>query len=559
MNHEDYMTEIESKSEIEKLFSNKKIPLMFEYYGTQDLMTGYELSNLIDNADFFTQLFTTKYSFTIISLDDFILYLLARKYVLMREAIPLIKLEEHKLTVSKIIDTADCALTRTDIGSVIKFIEENIQSLMDDKNDIHGLRENTLSVISKYKSGMSKQTFVALSKTYGYMLLYKYDEFEDIFEENPDLFAVLIEKKNLQEIESYRLSNILSIFAHILNKSNTSLKDIVNGEVDLLFNQINETSTDINDTNLFRLVIIYNEFNQFLIDIRDPRENQFSSLIDKCTLLLNQYLEKNGKVFSCQMPVDEMVNKWKDLQDWQSQLLSITHTYDNINKKLISRFAKYEKIPSKFIDLVTSLTPVDNYYTISCQRSLDIKIDTGGGLVYGICLHTELRQKYFSMLLTALAQISKDICMGHDDLEKYMQLIFTTCNIAFGNLESGSAVLNALCYSIDMLCCAMIENLFRFMFIDEVKDSIYVPFNKTTLGPLLSSREICDTYGEDYIKNISYFLTHVGEKKNIGGNYRNNFAHLLDIGEEQLTPIFASKMLFLLTDVINSTLIILES
>jgi hypothetical protein len=47
------MTEIESKSEIEKLFSNKKIPLMFEYYGTQDLMTGYELSNLIDNADFF--------------------------------------------------------------------------------------------------------------------------------------------------------------------------------------------------------------------------------------------------------------------------------------------------------------------------------------------------------------------------------------------------------------------------------------------------------------------------------------------------------------------------
>jgi hypothetical protein len=30
MNHEDYMTEIESKSEIEKLFSNKKIPLMFE-------------------------------------------------------------------------------------------------------------------------------------------------------------------------------------------------------------------------------------------------------------------------------------------------------------------------------------------------------------------------------------------------------------------------------------------------------------------------------------------------------------------------------------------------
>lgn len=113
--------------------------------------------------------------------------------------------------------------------------------------------------------------------------------------------------------------------------------------------------------------------------------------------------------------------------------------------------------------------------------------------------------------------------------------------------------LSPLCYGAAMFICALVEKLLRTFYIYLLKDKMYVPLSSATLGTLLSSnnQEMLTIFGEDHLKNLSFFFSTIGDKK-IGMNYRNSLAHWVGVKDRDLNSMLVAKLFYLYTDIINT-------
>ena len=68
-------------------------------------------------------------------------------------------------------------------------------------------------------------------------------------------------------------------------------------------------------------------------------------------------------------------------------------------------------------------------------------------------------------------------------------------------------------------------------------------------------KKLADAFGVDHVRTLAYFLTGTQGIK-LGRNYRNSLVHW-SAGMEpgDMTPILASSMLWMFTDILNSVLI----
>lgn len=113
--------------------------------------------------------------------------------------------------------------------------------------------------------------------------------------------------------------------------------------------------------------------------------------------------------------------------------------------------------------------------------------------------------------------------------------------------------LSPFCYGAGMFICAMIEKILRILYVYFLKNGMYVPSTSATLGSLLSpnSQDMIKIFGEDHLKNLSYFLCTAGDKK-VGWNIRNTLAHWVDMKSENINSILVAKVFYLYTDIINT-------
>ena len=80
------------------------------YYGEQDLATRIEINNIIGNFDLFGELYSRFPLTKINTMDQFYLYMFSQKIVLIREMVPFIINDEHKQTLTVLIDNAEKTL-----------------------------------------------------------------------------------------------------------------------------------------------------------------------------------------------------------------------------------------------------------------------------------------------------------------------------------------------------------------------------------------------------------------------------------------------------------------
>ena len=534
---------------------DRNIHIATRYYGPNDLATGWEIRGIVDNQDLFSELYSQYPLKTLNTLDDYILFLYSRKFSVMSDILPLLLQDDHKRIISKLVDDALAAVESVSNGNLIRYINNHVEMIFEAENSNPDIRYSTLEIIASFANGVSEEVYRYLCDKYGYLLIDRFDSFEKVFEKYPHLFSGLFPTGSLDEIEGFRFETILNIFAHVLNKGSSNLKETVERILPTLCSEAKKLA----DEKEYRAVMSNErtiaKLYSFLKTIRHPEANEFYALHKKVSKQLEDGLEENGQLFSYEIPVSAIIDRYKRQEKWEIRLLSITHDGERTEKSFLlkSRLSKDEKIKSSLIDLVSTNIPTDDFYTMSRQQMLSLISSIGEGTLWGITRDEKLFSDYLSMLLSAISFISEALKCEDEKLKDDLIVLGNMLNLVVSNYDKGEDVLIPFCYSACMFLCALSEKLLRVTYIAMIDGKKYIPIDKVTLGQLLNkdNSELTSIFGEIHINNLAFFLSQVGEKR-IGYDYRNSLAHWKDIEPKDVRPQLVLRLLYLFTDILNT-------
>lgn len=540
---------------LQDLLQSKNIVISLHNYGPQDLGTDWEVKSIIENPDVFDDLYS-QYPLTgLFCLDDYYLYLLSRKFAGMREVIPELLQDAHKSIISKLSNDAEKALSVVENGDVIKFINGNIQDIFDKDKTSHDVRLVTLDLISKYNTGISRDTFAFLCENYGYLLIDRYDQFEKTFEQNPDLFKSIYTTGHLDEINSFRIEKTLDIWRHILAKGKSSLKEIVEKHVAVFADDVKELSETATIDNITQVEGTIRKFHLFLQRIQSPLANEFAEHAKSAADLLSKNILERGQSFHFEIPVGEIINRWKKTENWEIRLLSITHDLkpDEDALTCVSRLSREPETKRSLFDLVSTNVPTDGFFTISHQQTLSIMASVGTGTIIGMLRNQDTLIDYLNLVTSAVQFIAEHLNVEGEQLQQDVGMLSALAQLVANNWEIGNDAIRGICYGASMYTCAFSEKILRILYLHLAKDERYIPINKATVGELLvgSNVYMVNVFGESHIKNLSFFLQQT-PPANVGQNIRNSLAHWANVSTETMTPYYVAKILWLFTDILNT-------
>lgn len=537
------------------VIEQRHICISLRIFDPEDLATGWEVKAIIENPDIFEDFFSKYPLQQIECFDDYYLYFLSLKMQNFSTIVPKLLQEDHKVKITALSKAAGSAVQALGPGSAIKYINGNIEEIFDTDVSKHDIHFVTLDFIAKYNSGIKKETFLYLCKNYGYLLIDRYEAFEAIFEQTPELFQTLFPSGKLDDISPYRLKKVLDIWQHIMLKAKSSLKDTVSMIIPVLFADVITLAESATIENVLQIEGIVRIFHSFLQRIRSPLANKFDPYAKDIEALLSKYITERGQSFKYEIPVEKIVEQWKETKNRELRLLSITHAFSVVDGRYfcVSRIDTPPEPKSSLMDLVGTNIPTDNYYTMSYQQALSVCASIETGTVLGIIHKQETASEYYSLLSSSVKYISDKLYAENEELERDIEQLITMVQLVIGNHDADEKTMHSLCYGAAMFICALSEKLLRLFYMSLIKDSLYVPINKATLGDLLSESndDILNVFGFHHIKGLSFFWMQTPQK-NVGYNIRNNLAHWSNISTDLLSPTFVAQLLWLFTDILNT-------
>ena len=540
---------------LQDLLKRRNIIISLRNFGSQDLGTGWEVKAVVENPDVFDGLYI-RYPLTeLSSLEDYFLYLLSLKLVGLREVIPVLLQDAHKVIISKLSDDAEKALSVVGNGDVVKFINGNIQDIFDKEKTSHDVRFVTLDLVARYSTGISRDTFAFLCRDYGYLLIDRFDQFEKTFEQNPDLFESIYPTGHLDEINSFRVEKTLDIWCHILNKGKSSLKDPVEKRVAVLAEDIKALSETATIDNILQVEGTIRKFHLFLQRIQSPMANEFAKFAKAAADLLSKNILERGQSFHYEIPVEEIISRWKKTENWEVRLLSLTHDLKSDEDALtcVSRLSREPEAKHPLFDFVSTNVPTDDFFTMSHQQILSIMASVGTGTMIGILRDQDTLLDYLNLVASAVQLIAEQLNVEGEQLQQDVGMLSALVQLVSNNLEVNNDATRGMCYGASMYTCAFSEKILRILYLLLAKDERYIPINKATFGELLvvSNTHMVDIFGENHVKNLSFFLQRTAPS-NVGQNIRNTLAHWANVSTEAMTPFFVAKMLWIFTDILNT-------
>lgn len=537
-----------------KAFKEKNITISLRYYGLADLATGWEIKHIIENRNIFETLYTDKKPSGISNYEDYCFFLLARKLSHFSEVVPVLLQDEHKILIEKLTNGADEYTKSIENKEIIKYINSDFKTIFHEDSDIDA-KHITVELIAKYWSGISKEVLVFLAENYGILLVDMYSAYEQVFEENPSLFEKVVPLGIQSEIMYCRYDTVLNIFAHILNKRNSSLTLIVNERVNALFQETVTLAKGLNDESIMIEEHKVRHFKEFLEKTKDIRAPEFRIICKEVEEKLNDYVKRNGQEVSHEIPVKKILEQWTKQEHWEIKLMSITHDIRSKAGEMCfdSRLNQHDNKKNVLMDLCSTNISTDNYFTYSHQQKLNILSSVETAAIIGIISEKTMLHDYLNLAGSAIGFIEEKTETIKGTLTHDYDILANMILMIGVNLTASEEVIKPLCYSISMFACGFSEKLLRILYEDLAKGKQYYPSDKATLGELLSTGNeyMTKAFGTDHIKNLMYFMGQVGEKK-IGCNYRNSLAHLSNDIENHLSFPFAAKMLWIYTDILNT-------
>ncbi len=516
------------------------------------LFTAWEINSIIKSPMVIKDMYDKFPLNDIETLEDYYLYFLSCKIASYSDALPYMIKDEHKEIIKSEVDLANNQLSNVDKGSVIRYINTHIEEIFD-AEDEPSFVFVTIDFIAHYSTGISDDVFAYLADKHGYLLLSRYEEFEKKIEHNPQLMELIIKTGSLIEIESLRLDIVLDVWKHICNKPQSKLKEIVNRRLQVLYSDMKYLADTATIDNVMIVERKIARFYVFLKSIKNPLANDFSQFHNKVDKLLEQSITEKGQVFTYELPVKEFIDKWKATENWELRLLTLTHTRkiseDTVD--MISNLSNEDySIKSSFIDMVSTNIPTDEYFKLSRQEGLALLSGVHSGMLIGIMNDTEILNDFLSLIVSAISYISEKINGNDEHLVQDAQYYTEQIRLIADNARK-TDIVRLLCYGASMFGISLAEKLLRMTYISLVKDELYVPINKASLGELLNEERIVDIFGSTHIKCLSFFLIQTPDSK-IGHNLRNSLAHWNGISPNSMNLRFFSTCLWLFIDIMNT-------
>ena len=528
-----------------------------KYYGTNDYDTFYDIPRILDNRDSFFKLVCSNHLETIESLSEYLNYLFFKKIGSLQEIIPLLKEETDKQYFQQLCDAANEQLNNIDKQTLIRFVNDHYKEIFNSNNNKYLLSEITLDlIVGPFKSGINDEVFEYLAQDYNYSLLTRFNSFQSLFEEKPELFEKLFHHKTLAEIQQLRFDCVFPIFLYIWNGKNPQLKNIISPIIENIITDTEKLveNSSADSSNIISVEHVFQNVYAFLKKIKHQKANDFYKYSQQIEAKVRDYLVKHGQSITCELPAKEILEYIKTRSSWQAQILSLTHSYkkSDAGEGLISLLAFSSKGKQRIIDFVGSNMANDNYFTPSHQQQLQIYSDTGAATVFAIWHDEELCSRFQQGISEFLGFISQQ-CDCYENLANDVNLLRVMLQPVILSDSPEKEYLKPLCYGAAMFICAMTEKLLRTVFFSMMKSEAYVPLTSSNMGSLLSPNNLVmvSIFGEDHIKNLAYFLNSVGDKR-IGADIRNRLAHWAEIQEDNLQSMLVAKLLFLYTDILNT-------
>lgn len=548
---------MKSLQNIVKGLEENSICFSLEYYGQNDYGTFWDVKSVLDNREYFQNELVACKLQRVNSLSEYLDYLCLRKFVMFQEMIPAIKSDEDKQIIQSVSMIAKEKYDQIKNGVIIQFINGNYKEIFSEEYHKYSLPHITLELIVKFQSGIDRAVFEYLAKNYNYLLIDRFQDLQKKFEKEPELFAMLFRQKNLEEIQELRFDNVFPIFVSIWKGSNTSLKEIVSPIIDNIITDTEKLIKNLDSNDYRNILILEHQFQyiyKFIDQIRHPKANTFLKYSEWIETKLKDALKEHGHKFTNELPAGEIVSHIKSLPDWEIQMLSLTHDHHNESDMIryVSRFSYPSKGKQSIIDSVSSNISSDDYFTRSHQRELSIILALGAATISAIWHDKEIFPDCLQWYDEFLSFISEQ--MGDNiDLAEDLEMLYIMLQPVILSDEAENKDIAPMCYGAAMFICALTEKLLRTLYIYLMKDEMYVPLTSATLGALLTphNQEMVNIFGEDHLKNLSFFFCTVGDKK-IGMNYRNALAHWIGLGDRDINSMLVAKLFYLYTDVINT-------
>lgn len=524
-----------------------------KYFGLGDLGTANSAKVVIENYDIIKEYLSSKESYEINTLDDYVDYLFTQKIINMKEIIPY--LEKGAELMSSICEFCLNESKKYTKGCLIRYLNQEIGNVFDSAQvkNFFGIKDVTLELCCKYASGLNEEVFEFLIDNQTYALLHNYDTFQRIIEGNSKLKTSFFERITNEDILMHSpkaVTEALIAFSGS-KKKNERLFNVVVEKVVIYGEQL---VTELCEENIIYLDRPIKIIHSFLVAIKNPKANDFKGYVENAENLMNEYIKKEGHEFKYEYSLDGVKELLESDEPWIIKVLALTHSYDSQNKKANAALNFAPKENSVMDLIATTNIPTNDYFTMTHQQALEIIVDCGGQIFFKILSNPE----YFTEMMTAYAQILNLIleklhCEEKDLVKDFELLAQMLHNYFHSHIpEEEREIKTALCYAPAMYCCALIEKVLRIVYIALKRKELFIPTNKTTIRNLLSENNVAinEILGEYQTKHLRFYLS--TDDDDIGFNFRNRLAHWNDITSAYLTNRLLCQLFYLLASVIGS-------
>lgn len=473
-----------------------------------------EVADLLEYADDISHYFNENPLMEIASVDQYVDYFSLKKIISFKKYVKNMEGKPDKEKLSSLIEEMRRLYIRIQPSELIDFINVNYKALFS-VDDNQRYVQATYDTCAKYQEHICNEVLLYMINHYSYKVLYDYDRFQNSIEKDSRLFNTLFSKEHVKLNLAWNPDYLREV-----------IKSLQKRKKGTLCNELQE-----------------------LAEVCAVQLQEYDACVGKerevyCMKKEEGYLEEIQGV-----EVLNYVNSQRD-QGWK--LLIITHSKREnqwspyLNKSLA------HKLHTKDKDALTIATK--NYYTLTNQKELSAVVDRGGAKVELFLVERALFCDSIHWYTALITSISKCYGCNEKELKEEFSLLFQMLQNIYWESDKNNMVLQqSLCYAAATFICGYMEKLLRTVYQELKKEEQYIAITKVTLGQLLSdgNMEFRNIFGQYQLKHLRYFLLTDDEQK-IGLNYRNNLAHWVKIETNKLDRALVTRLLYLLTSIMNS-------
>jgi len=543
---------------IVRLLKDNGVTSKIRFYGINDMATGFEVKNLLENADIINN-YLKQIKYKITNLDKYIDYLYLRCMARYEEIIPNVRediREKFSVQIAKIKEN----FSKYEEKDISLFVKNNYKEIFGEEYEGLYLKydviDYTIEFLLRYCS-KDNEIIKYIITNFSYKVYDNFDSFKKLFNKSQDLefYDILMTEKLLSKDINYRLSEIKKV----LESLKVQNVDKYNEKVNILVKLVKKDCFDTNEDKVMSTYTKVENVKKVLADLQHKSYYEFEKELKKQAEILDEYLKKNGHSTKFEISIKPVVDMYEDdSKEWYQKSLMITHSPDKrTNLKLITNLEytiKYFE-RSQILDHVSTNCPSDQEFTYSVINNLSISMMQGK---YAINYMVHDDNRLNDLLSYIFAGVNT--YFGDDSLyynpEKFeldLNMLFNAI-IEFKKASSDKDDIKTkwLVYSIQNQLSGIIEKTLRNVFYEKTKENKYVNSKNATLGSLVTSEEVIEVIGKNNCNCIEYYLL---DRNGVGKNTRNDFSHYNDSVYDKLIYDTILESLYLLLTVSNILLI----